>query len=302
MAPGWSRRIFPTPKRSKAFDIVRDGDLIAVLHAQPDLAEAALLENQGRIHTAEIRCRRQDHLRSSPEGGSGRKRARKRRGSENRGARSRIAFRSHLPQQLCGPCAHGTAHGHRAASRETAPPSGPLPRPRFGPRRKLREALGIPAENVRVISPFVGGGFGGKTRNLQVGEAARLARLTGKPVQVAWSRNEEFFYDSFRPAAVVKIRSGATAQRRYPVLGLPCLFRRRPRGRAILRHSQSPYGLLRRRLGRHSRIPSVRHRRLAGSGQQHQHLRPGIADRHRWRHKPGWIRWSSGCKTWPTKR
>jgi nicotinate dehydrogenase subunit B len=58
----------------------------------------------------------------------------------------------------------------------------------------------------------VGGGFGGKTRNLQVGEAARLARLTGKPVQVAWSRNEEFFYDSFRPAAVVKIRSGATEQ------------------------------------------------------------------------------------------
>jgi nicotinate dehydrogenase subunit B len=39
-------------------------------------------------------------------------------------------------------------------------------------------------------------------------EAARLAKLTGKPVQVAWSRGEEFFYDTFRPAAIVKIRSG----------------------------------------------------------------------------------------------
>ncbi|HEY4613692.1 MAG TPA: molybdopterin cofactor-binding domain-containing protein, partial [Bacteroidota bacterium] len=33
----------------------------------------------------------------------------------------------------------------------------------------------------------------------------------GKPVQVAWTRAEEFFMDSFRPAAVVKIRSGITS-------------------------------------------------------------------------------------------
>jgi CO/xanthine dehydrogenase Mo-binding subunit len=41
-------------------------------------------------------------------------------------------------------------------------------------------------------------------------EAVRLAKATGKPVQVVWNRAEEFFYDSFRPAAVVKIRSGLT--------------------------------------------------------------------------------------------
>jgi CO/xanthine dehydrogenase Mo-binding subunit len=34
--------------------------------------------------------------------------------------------------------------------------------------------------------------------------------LIGRPVQVAWSREEEFFYDTFRPAAIVKIRSGVT--------------------------------------------------------------------------------------------
>jgi nicotinate dehydrogenase subunit B len=39
-------------------------------------------------------------------------------------------------------------------------------------------------------------------------EAARLSKLTGRPVQVAWSRAEEFVFDSFRPAAVVKITSG----------------------------------------------------------------------------------------------
>lgn len=39
-------------------------------------------------------------------------------------------------------------------------------------------------------------------------EAARLAKITGKPVQVGWSRAEEFFYDTFRPAALVKVVSG----------------------------------------------------------------------------------------------
>ena len=34
--------------------------------------------------------------------------------------------------------------------------------------------------------------------------------MTGKPIQVAWTRAEEFFYDTFRPAAVVKIKAGVT--------------------------------------------------------------------------------------------
>ena len=55
----------------------------------------------------------------------------------------------------------------------------------------------------------MGGGFGGKSGGgLQAIEAAKLAKLTGKPVQVCWSRAEEFFLDTFRPAAVVRIRSG----------------------------------------------------------------------------------------------
>lgn len=78
----------------------------------------------------------------------------------------------------------------------------------FGARGDVARALGFPEEKVRVITPFVGGGFGGKNRNQQAVEAARLSKLTGKPVQVAWSRQEEFFYDTFRPAAVIKVQSG----------------------------------------------------------------------------------------------
>ncbi len=79
----------------------------------------------------------------------------------------------------------------------------------FPTRQEVATALGFPLENVRVITPFVGGGFGGKSSgSLHAAEAARLAKATGKPVQVAWTRAEEFFYDNFRPAAVVKIKSG----------------------------------------------------------------------------------------------
>jgi nicotinate dehydrogenase subunit B len=78
----------------------------------------------------------------------------------------------------------------------------------FPSQQAIAQAIGLAKENVRVITPFVGGGFGGKSAGLQAIEAAKLAKLTGKPVQVCWSRAEEFFLDTFRPAAVVRIRSG----------------------------------------------------------------------------------------------
>ena len=80
---------------------------------------------------------------------------------------------------------------------------GPFPN-----RQQIANAIGFAVENVRVITPFVGGGFGGKNPAPQAVEAAKLAKITGKPVQVMFSRAEEFFYDTFRPAAVVKIKSG----------------------------------------------------------------------------------------------
>ena len=78
----------------------------------------------------------------------------------------------------------------------------------FPSQQAIAQAVGLAKENVRVITPFVGGGFGGKSAGLQAIEAARLAKAAGKPVQVCWSRAEEFFLDTFRPAAVVRIRSG----------------------------------------------------------------------------------------------
>ena len=77
----------------------------------------------------------------------------------------------------------------------------------FQIRSQIAQALGLEETKVRVITPFVGGGFGGKSRAQQAIEAAKLAQISGKPVMVAWTRGEEFFYDTFGPAAVVKVVS-----------------------------------------------------------------------------------------------
>lgn len=78
----------------------------------------------------------------------------------------------------------------------------------FPQQTAVARAIGLDPENVRVLTPYVGGGFGGKVQGRQANEAARLAGITGRPVQVAWTRAEEFFYDTFRPAATIKVVSG----------------------------------------------------------------------------------------------
>ena len=78
----------------------------------------------------------------------------------------------------------------------------------FGLKSEIARKLAISEDKVRVRQVFIGGGFGGKSSNGQAVEAAQLAKISGKPVQVVWTRKEEFFYDSFRPAAVVAIDSG----------------------------------------------------------------------------------------------
>jgi isoquinoline 1-oxidoreductase len=62
-----------------------------------------------------------------------------------------------------------------------------------------------------VIAPTAGAGFGGKHTGEAAIEAARLARATGTPVKVRWSREQEFDAAYLRPASVIDIRSGALA-------------------------------------------------------------------------------------------
>jgi isoquinoline 1-oxidoreductase len=78
----------------------------------------------------------------------------------------------------------------------------------FGTQKELADTFKMPLEDVHVKQIFLGGGFGGKIYNLQAVEAAKIAKISGKPVQLVWTRREEFMYDRFRPAALLIIRSG----------------------------------------------------------------------------------------------
>jgi isoquinoline 1-oxidoreductase len=78
----------------------------------------------------------------------------------------------------------------------------------FGVRGELADAFHIPQEKVRVIVPDTGSGYGGKHTGECAIEAARLAKATGKPVKLVWTREEEFTWAYFRPAGVIDIKSG----------------------------------------------------------------------------------------------
>jgi nicotinate dehydrogenase subunit B len=81
----------------------------------------------------------------------------------------------------------------------------------FPTRDRIAHVLGREPKEVRVITPFLGGGFGGKSADEQAVEAARLSHSCRRPVQVAWDRREEFFYDRFDPASVVRLTSALDA-------------------------------------------------------------------------------------------
>jgi isoquinoline 1-oxidoreductase len=79
----------------------------------------------------------------------------------------------------------------------------------FGVRDELAQAFRIAPEQVRVIQPDMGSGYGGKHTGEAAMEAARLAKAAGKPVKVVWTRTEEFTWAYFRPAGVIEIKAGA---------------------------------------------------------------------------------------------
>jgi nicotinate dehydrogenase subunit B len=190
----------------------RDG-LIAVLHTDPEAAEQALGRISAHWQTPEATVDQESiygHLVSQ---------AAPFKTLADRGdvaaARASAAHVFEATYQK-GYVAHAALEPHAAVAeikegRATVWASTQTP---FPTRDRIAKTLGLDAKHVRVIAPFLGGGFGGKSADGQALEAARLAQITGKPVQVAWTRAEEFFNDTFDPASVVKVVSGIGADGR----------------------------------------------------------------------------------------
>lgn len=76
---------------------------------------------------------------------------------------------------------------------------------------QFADALGIPAANVRIITPVMGGGFGSKFSADTWGiSCARLARKAGRPVKMMLERDHELMAAGARPSVYAKVRVGAT--------------------------------------------------------------------------------------------
>jgi xanthine dehydrogenase YagR molybdenum-binding subunit len=80
-----------------------------------------------------------------------------------------------------------------------------------GMARSYAEWFGVPLENVRMVSPFIGGGFGSKGAALAYGAvAAAAARKLARPVRLAVTRPQNFTSYGGRAATRQKISLGAT--------------------------------------------------------------------------------------------
>ncbi len=79
----------------------------------------------------------------------------------------------------------------------------------FPVREQLARALNLPLSKVRVIAPFMGGGFGSKLwLNKYTVLAALLARQTGRPVKICLDRKEDCVNTGNRPSSVQTIKAG----------------------------------------------------------------------------------------------
>ncbi len=80
----------------------------------------------------------------------------------------------------------------------------------FAVRDELAFVLRIPETDVHVMVPDTGSAYGGKHSGDPAVEAARLARGLPFPVKLVWTREEEFTWAYFRPAALIEVESGVT--------------------------------------------------------------------------------------------
>jgi xanthine dehydrogenase YagR molybdenum-binding subunit len=83
-------------------------------------------------------------------------------------------------------------------------------------RDGIADALKIPRPNARVITEYMGGGFGSKLgADVQVVIAANLAKAAGAPVKIMLDRKHEHLITGNRPSAFAKVKAGVSAEGKF---------------------------------------------------------------------------------------
>jgi isoquinoline 1-oxidoreductase len=190
---------------------VRDGDFVGVAAPSAQRAEEALEAIRAEWKSTSQPSDKDlfDYLKKNPgEGGGFGGRSNQSQGSMEKGlaaadhkldATYTIAYIAHAPLEPRAAVAEWKDNRLTVWTGTQRP---------FGVRGELASAFGIPQEQVHVIVPDTGSGYGGKHTGEAAVEAARLAKAAGKPVKVVWTRQEEFTWAYFRPAGVIEVTAG----------------------------------------------------------------------------------------------
>jgi putative selenate reductase molybdopterin-binding subunit len=94
----------------------------------------------------------------------------------------------------------------------------------FPARRKLSYLLGLPESAIRVFCERVGGGFGGKQEVLTEDICALATMVTGRPVKLEFTREEEFIGCTTRHPARLQVKAGATRDGRLTALQIEYVY------------------------------------------------------------------------------
>jgi isoquinoline 1-oxidoreductase beta subunit len=81
-----------------------------------------------------------------------------------------------------------------------------------GTQEHAAKLLGIDKRDVIVHVTFVGGGFGRRFSVPFDHQALQIARRIQRPVQLAWTREDDFTHDGYRPACMRRLRAGIDQQ------------------------------------------------------------------------------------------
>ncbi len=80
----------------------------------------------------------------------------------------------------------------------------------FHIRRMLSPLIGLPVKQIRVVKPRIGGGFGNKQEMILEDLCAHLTIATGRPVQMMYTRRQEFTSSRSRHPQVMRYKLGVT--------------------------------------------------------------------------------------------
>ncbi|MDP9052593.1 MAG: molybdopterin-dependent oxidoreductase, partial [Acidobacteriota bacterium] len=191
-----------------AVKLVRDGDFIGIVAPDAYTAEQALsaIKAKWTVPAAPSNATIFDYLKNTPESSRG--------GRTNANAPSAtldssgslsqsytVQYIAHAPLEPRAAVAQWDKSGKLTVWTGTQRP--------FGVKDELVAAFHLSPDQVRVIQPDMGAGYGGKHTGDAAVEAARLAKAAGQPVKVVWTREEEFTWAYLRPAGLMELKASA---------------------------------------------------------------------------------------------